>query len=267
MKLELTELQNRMKTYAKDNYLFIYSVMKGANLANAALTLAILVAGGAKPLLPRLAFWVVSFAAMVLTYNTTFRGIITTGFRLNWLDSLLPFTLAIIEFLLFSVLLPPGSFYLPSDAPDTFWNHWYLIFALHGINASILVWNRARLLKYEDFDTELHELVGKFEGWLERDIKGAAINGTVWTIVWAVMVFYVLPLFPSLQMWQWLLAIPALATMIFVIYTAEKDREVITEFLTQETQPQSQDDVPLIAPSNQSMDVRAKQRPSSKVAR
>ena len=68
MPLEVTELQSRMNNYAKDNYLFIFSVMKGANLANAALTLAIFVAGGAKPLVPHFAFWIVSFAALILTY-------------------------------------------------------------------------------------------------------------------------------------------------------------------------------------------------------
>lgn len=253
-----------MKTYTKDNYLFIYSVMKGANLANAALTLAILIAGGAKPILPRLAFWIVSFAAMVVTYNTTFRGVVTTGYRINWLDSLLPFTLAIIEFLLFSVLLPPGSFYLPPEAPDTLWNHWYLIFALHGINASILVWNRARQLKYEDFDNELHELVKMFEKWLNRDIKGAGINGIVWSVVWATMIFSLLPRCPNLQVWQWLLAIPAFLTMIYVIHTAEKDREMTIEFLITKSNLESQNAVPIISTSDKPLNTKTKKQHSSK---
>ena len=161
---------------------------------------------------------------------------------LFWRASLLPFTLAIFEFLLFSILLPPGSFYLPSDAPNTLWNHWHLIFALFAINASILVWNRKRQLKRDDFDSKLHGLIGELEGWLKRDIKGAAITGGLWIIIWALMTCVLLPRYRWVQMWHWLLAIPALAIMISVIYLAERDRKTITSHLTGEGSPQSKGD-------------------------
>lgn len=231
LKLGFRELQTRMRTYARDSYLFIYSAMKGASLANAAYALAI-IWGGGPAFLIRLPFWLVSFAALILTYNATFRGILTAGFRFSWLDSFLPFTLAVIEFLLFSMLQQ-------QDPSSPLWNHWYLVFALHSFSASALVWNRARQMEFDDFDDDIHSLIERFEVWLKRDKIGAVINGIVWTGVWVVMNFFVLPRYPSWQKWQCLLAIPALGVMIFVIYTTERDRISIVEYLMERDETKS----------------------------
>ena len=102
-KLDLQELLSRSRNHSKDNYLFIYSVMKGATVANAAYTIAIFVTIGLPSLL-RVPFWLVSFAGLILTYNATIVGTLIMGFIPSWRDIVLPFTLAIFEFLLFSIL-------------------------------------------------------------------------------------------------------------------------------------------------------------------
>ena len=231
MKLDSTELQTRAKSYARDNYVFIYAVMKGASVANAALTVGVILAVQKTIFSPRIAFWIVSFAAVLLTHVTTFRGILFAGHRVNAFDSVLPFLLAIVEFLLFLILLPPISLFQPDGTPDTLWNNWYLILGLHALTASAIVMNRAAQVEKQDFDDELHPLVDHYRKWMRRDIRGSFICGCFWIVMWAVMIFYVLPNYEHWQQLQWLLAIPALLVILMVIRTAENDRRFINNFL------------------------------------
>lgn len=79
---------------------------------------------------------------------------------------------------------------------------------------------------------------------------GAAISGSVWVVFWVILNYFILPRYEFGQGWQYLTAIPALATMIFVIYTAEKDRGIVAEFLFQKMKTIDKNEIDLIEPKN-----------------
>src|SRR5829696_7290686 len=108
MELNRDHLLTRVQTYGKDQYLFAYSVAKGASIANAAYVLSLLALAnrqgiGSFPL------WLASFGAVLVTYITMFRATVFLNQRGTWIDAVMPLVLALIEFLLFTILQPQGS--------------------------------------------------------------------------------------------------------------------------------------------------------------
>ena len=103
-RLDVDDLIARLKSNPRNNYGFIYGVMKGATLANAAFTLTLFWADKSLLSVLSILFWVTSFTAMILTYTSTDVETIVANFRLSWLDTVFPFSLAVFEFMLFSVL-------------------------------------------------------------------------------------------------------------------------------------------------------------------
>jgi uncharacterized membrane protein len=73
-KMTSADLADRMKTHAKDNNLFIFSLMKAATVAMAGLALVTIIGQTfvGQPGFAWLTFyWIVSLMATILTYNAT----------------------------------------------------------------------------------------------------------------------------------------------------------------------------------------------------
>ena len=221
--LDGSDLTARLKAHARDNYLFIYSVMKGATLANAGYTLAIFFGGGTA-FLPHVPFWIASFLAMILTYNATVVGGLILGFVPTWRDSVLPFTLAVVEFLLFSLL---------QHQDRTLSGNWYIIFALFDLNCFLITWNILGKIRVEDYDTSLDRLICIYKKRIKRDRLASGINAVSWLAVW-LLIHFLAPKYPRFwDAYQWLLGIAAIGVMVLAIGDQEKTRKQIFEFLAE----------------------------------
>ena len=136
MPFTASNLQERLQVHGKENYLFIYSVMKGT-VVGVAVFILISVFHNASATDPvfwcKLSFWAGSFAAIIMTYYATTVGTLIWVFYPTWEDIILPFILVLAECFLFLVLAKPDS--TARNASDTFWYHWHLAFALFALEA------------------------------------------------------------------------------------------------------------------------------------
>jgi hypothetical protein len=223
MRLTHEHLVTRVQTYGRDQYLFAYSVAKGAGIANAAyvLSLLLLAKNYSIQVLP---LWLASFGAMLVTYITMFRGTVFLNHRGTWMDTVMPLILALIEFLLFTILQPTSP---PRDAFTT----WYLLFSIHGFVANVIIWNRDRQIEPGDFSEELHPLILHFKKCLARDWRDSGISAISWLIIWLALSFWPFPKYEWVRQNHTYLGFLAFASMILVIRIAERDREWMLRFL------------------------------------
>lgn len=224
-------MAERAQAYGRDQYLFVYSVLKGAVLANAAYVLSVFLSSSPKnmALFP---LWLASFGALILTYNTTFRGTLFLNHRVTWLDTVFPLVLALTEFLLFSVLQTPSSL---TRTPTI----WYLVFGMHNGVACIIVWNRRRQVRFSDYSFDLHPLLIRYSSWLKRDMIGAGASSACWLTVWGALTFYLIPRFRWTAEFHPYLGMAAFAVTAMVIVSAETDRREALRTILNPTRKES----------------------------
>jgi hypothetical protein len=210
--LDIPELAARVKDSPKESYTFIYSVMKGTTLAVAAYVMGEILVGKAswQDAMP---LWGASFIGLILTYTSTNVGILISNFRLSSLDSLLPFTLGILEFLLFSTLL--GG----TPAPV-----WYAVFAVYMFVIFLIVNNVYHKISEEDYNVEddkLWKLAEKYKDQQGRNRVAALavlLESLLLGCAFLVTGFFLV---------QWLAFIVLGSSMVMGIRSEEKTRNAI----------------------------------------
>lgn len=223
-------VRERLQSYTRDSYVYLYGLVKGIALAAATYAiLAVLDSGERIP--EKLVLWVASGGAVLVSHVTASAGALLSSHRFNFLDTLLPVLVGLIEFLLFGILAPPG------DHPD-WWQHWYLLFAIHALVAAGLVTNRFYLTDVEaEFDPDLRDLATAYIHWLRGNVIGAVLVGLAFVMAWV---------FVQLSPWgdsgstvHFVLGSVALLSVVPVIREAEHQRARIVMFVFGKTDPQS----------------------------
>jgi hypothetical protein len=179
--MEITKkiVSRRIADYTKDNYLYIYGLIKGVALATAAFVLLTFLKEPVT-ILPRLVLWLAILGTLLISLIATARGVILTGSNSNLLDTFTPIGGGFFEFLLFAFLQPINNF-------PQLWIFWYVVWGLHAFTASIMVSNRISLTKLEDYEKGLHPLIMKYINWLKQDFRGSLTSGFVSIIVWVIV--------------------------------------------------------------------------------
>jgi hypothetical protein len=221
------ELRTRAKTYSKENYMFIYSVMKGLAVGSAAFTLNTIIQGlanGHERFLFRLPFWVTSFAAMIMTYYAATIGALIWGFLPTLKDIILPFILGAVEFLLFSIL---GGV----SPDDALWHHWYLVFAIFAFVCHLILRNLYSKLKESRYSDDLPKVIEDYMKLMKGDLRDSKTSAILSVIIWAILIFWLIPNYSSWRKWHWLISLAPLGMMIFAIHKQERARLLIANRL------------------------------------
>jgi hypothetical protein len=163
-KLTGEELQKRLQTTLKDTYTFIYSVMKGATVANAFFVLHSFFVKEEPFSWILILFWLTSFLAVIVTFLATSVGTLIANFPLDWRDSVFPFVLATFEFLSFSVL-----------QQNTAINYWYFLFSAYMAVTAVIIYNAAIRIKTIYYHEDLHRHVADWKVSTQSDYKVACI--------------------------------------------------------------------------------------------
>lgn len=220
LKLDRQTVAGRLHSLTSDHYSFIYGMMKSIALGVGAVILLPLIG---EPLwrVPKLAFWAASVAAIMVSYVTTARGVVLTGFRCSWLDVVVPLGMGIVECLLFLVLQPVTA---SAIATPDIWRRWPFILSIHMFCAVLVVVNRLAMAKANDFEDELVPLIRKYKRWLKEDIVGAGFCGVAFGAIDRALNGAWLTAAPPTEDWYTAAGVFAFALMAVVIIKAERER-------------------------------------------
>lgn len=233
MRFTPNDLQERLRVHGKENYLFIYSVMKGAVVGVAVFILiSIIHNSSAKDLAfwCKLSFWAGSFAAIIMTYYATTVGTLIWVFFPTWEDIILPFILVLAECFLFLVLAKPDS--AARNSSDTVWYHWNLAFSIFAFVCHLMLRNIYRKVHAEDYDPSLENLIAGYRKQVNNDRWSSGLSALAWALVWAVWHFWLIDNYPGSVNWQWLSGIAVLILMFFVTRNQEQERKIIIDAIT-----------------------------------
>lgn len=168
------EIQSRLHEYARSNYLFLGNVTKGVVLAIATQVLLQIV-GDFRAEWVRLMPWLASFFGIVVTYVTWDIGTLLSNARTNTLDSVLPLSMGVAEFLLFGILWKIDQ--------SKLWLNWLLCSGTHSLIGGLIAHNRIRITDFHaDFvDPKMSKI---YEAWLLRCKGGAFFLAGATYILW-----------------------------------------------------------------------------------
>lgn len=223
LSLDRKTVEERLRNFTANNYSSIYGILKNVALAIAALVLTTFLQDRAT-LVPRFSFWAATIAFLTVTHLTAARGVLLANFRYNWLDFMIPLSMGMVECLLFYILMP-------NSARPQLWLDWYFLAALHMFLAVILVINRLKLTRVEDFAEDLQPLIIRFTSWLRGDAKGAGICCVITIIIGLVMRLWILPRWPEAEWWQFLCGLCFISVMCVIVATVERQRKQIISFI------------------------------------
>ena len=231
--LTRSDVEQRIKDHALVGYQTIYSVMKGITLANAAITLAILIGNykatdNPPTFLSALPFLLTSFAGTVITYNGTHIGSLLTSWLPYTREVVLPFVLVIFEFTLFTLLWSAKTIV-----------YWLPVYCFWGITASSIVWTVRSQLKRQEVEESLQKMREFYIEALRRDGIGSAITGIYGgTLFVAGRASYPSWLFkPFIALngrgitWLWLIGWIAFVFLCVAIFQQSSDRRKMVALL------------------------------------
>ena len=175
------DLEERMKNHISTNYMSLYSVMKSVTIAFAGIVFTSFVTYRAWEA-DRILFWFASFEATILTYNAVVIGSIVIYWMPTWRDVLFPFSLAVVEIMLFNILQinpnPPGR--------NSRISAWYLMFSIFGFTASLILHNVVSKLDTKNYTDDLEFIISKYRDGMIRDRRNSFIVGTGSLVVYGL---------------------------------------------------------------------------------
>lgn len=196
--LTVEQLASRLNNFPYDRYLYIGGFMRSVAWAAGTIVLLQLIRQPEK-YLPRLLPWLVSFLATMVTLMTWGRGVLFTNSRASLGDSIIPTLMGILEFCLFAVLAPDGTFGIigsnKHEKPKWreklphfhAWYLWFFLLAIHTGLAVLLVRNRIANTKiYEDYDPKLCSIAKQYMQWMVADRDGAG-EATIASLVLGIV--------------------------------------------------------------------------------
>lgn len=235
MRFSSGDLKARLQAHSKENYLFIYSVMKGAVVGVAVFILINILhnaPAGYWVFWCKLSLWAASFAAIIMTYYATTVGTLIWVFYPAWRDIVLPFLLVVAECFLFLVLIKPDQ--TSSYPTDMYWQHWNLAFAVFAFVCHLMLRNIYRRVRPEDYEEEFGRLINNYRRQVNHDRWSSGLSAIFWLIVWVIWYFVLINHHPGTGNWQCLSGITVLVLMVFVTRNQEKERKIIIEAITRE---------------------------------
>lgn len=233
MQITRQDLESRFSALGRDQYLFLYSVMKGVSFANGAYVLSLLLQDLEENWL-RLPLWIASICALLVTYSTAFKGNLFLGPRTNLVDIFAPLILSLAEFLLFSVLQPPSP---PLGADPNSWNpdllgtKWYFLFSIFSAAAWITIWNRWREFREEDYDADVCRITHKYKDSLLVNLRESAYSTIGFISVFVLLAFVLVPNCFAIEVYHPLFGVVVTGFMMIVLRRAEADQNRIVTLL------------------------------------
>jgi hypothetical protein len=180
--LKTEDVADRLRDYARENYLLLANVIKGVVLGSATVT-AVGIASHPGHNWQKISPFICSGAATFISYVTWTRGVLLTNSRVNTRDTVLPLVMGGVEVSLFGILNTKGAFPAP-------WHFWFFLLSLHSLLAVFLVINRIKNTRREDFDPKLRELVyDDYRAWMKKDVIGALV-GTFLSFVFGLVTLF-----------------------------------------------------------------------------
>lgn len=221
--VESLRLAERLREQTRENYAFHNAVMKSVTVANAAYTLALLLASSVSPWL-WLPFWIASAEIVTVNFMGMSMGSRMIVFDPDWRDSAYPLAQTMAEFLLFSVLAPVGG-----SLPML--HYWFAVLAVH---ATITVLVFSAILERAN-RAELAPMMRSFVEFYLRMMrlrrKILVVNGFAWLGVFILLSFYALARWPELAPWQALLGVVAMCAGFIGIASENRSQRELVEFV------------------------------------
>jgi hypothetical protein len=227
--LTTKELADRLRDYSRENYLLLANVIKGVVLG-AATTTAIHMVNHPADNWQKFGAFICSGAAALISYVTWTRGVLLTNSRSNTRDSVIPLIMGGVEVTLFAVLYTDGAF-------PALWQFWFFFLAMHNFLAVLLVKNRIKNTRAEDFQDELRDLIYKeYMSWMKADVKGATAGSIVSVVFGLVTCFlwwkagqYVLFVTIGTHLGDWAMVILPLVSCSFIVYATQQATRQLRE--------------------------------------
>jgi hypothetical protein len=229
MRIALTKerVADRLTEFTPAHYQNVFGIVKGVALGFSAFVLLPVTTGTDHPW-QRFALWIPSVMAVLVSYLTSSRGILLTSHRYNAWDAIVPLLMGLTECILF-VLLAPAAVNL--NGQQDLWLLWSFAFAFHMGLAVLMVSNRIRLFRDQDFEPCLLPLVKDCLGWISSDRAGAlfftflfVLAGFLLRSAW----FSELVDVASVQVG---LAVTATAVLAGVLFRTDRQRALMVSFL------------------------------------
>lgn len=224
-RLDPDRLASRVIDFTRDDYLSLAAVVQSGVLALAALILVRLLENPVDP--SRFLTWAASLSLVFVTHTTWRRGALFASGRHHVLDSILPILLGLTEFLCFAILERSKQGF-----PE--WDDWSLAISAWGLVAALLIANRVRQSKDEDFEEALRPLLSEYRGWLGSDLRGAIFVAFSSAVFWGVI-----------QIWEprggWVhftFAFAVLATSTIVLWQIDKQQSRLASHINSLTHPE-----------------------------
>ena len=175
------QLHERFEKAAMAPYIEALQVMKGVTWLLIATGLVVVwFAFQGTIRLERLVFFASTIVVSFIPIVTYARGLLFHSLRYNTRDEVLPMLMTVWMILLFvgQVLNTPMAeqYGMPQSLVDLPWNQvWFVLVGLHATTAVLLINNRLKLLKDEDFELEYADMVQLYRTQIARDRYGAAV--------------------------------------------------------------------------------------------
>jgi hypothetical protein len=185
----LADMEERMRVHLRDHYLTLVSILKGVSVAAAVLALGQLASSSesSPSLFVALVYVVTSMGAIILTYEAVLVGTLLLHWRPIVLDVISPFTVGLLEALLFAHIAAiswSGRTAQDLDALSN-WCGYFALWGLACIANIVVVYVQSGHAKY---DGVLTARVGTYrEGLCKRDMRAATVIVAVAAVLWALM--------------------------------------------------------------------------------
>jgi len=220
---ESLRLAERLAEQTRESYAFHNAVMKSVTVANAAYTLALLLASPVSPWL-WLPFWIASAGIVTVNFMGMFMGSRVMVFDADWRDSAYPLAQTMTEFLLFSMLAPVGG-----SMPML--HYWFAVLAAHAI-VTVLIFSA---ILERGRKAELSPMMRAFVEFYLRMMrlrrKVLAVYALAWLGVFFLLSFYALPRWPGLAPWQAVLGLVAMCAAFIGIASENRSQRELVELV------------------------------------
>ena len=239
----------RLENHFSSHYQLIVAIFKGVTLFNGVVALQAILSTHDGPSDLRwkwvaLAFWVASFASIILTYDAILVATLIVTQEPNALDIVLPFIIGLMEFMQFSVLQPltAEAGVVPSVAQQLEHLTWWpLTHALLATTASLVMMNTQRQLTANlgRLPGDMQVLFRSYKRGLRVDQAFVAVNAAILYLAFVALRnglpgaerLESLPDLATLREYQGLIGVTTLVGMAVGIRNQERARRHIADGL------------------------------------
>lgn len=233
-----TEFVHRCKDLGSENLKFIFSIIKSISLGAATIVIFKIIFDKGSPdsvmswpdFALRVSFWIISSMALLLTYNGAMLGTLFLVHIPKNPETVLTFSLAAFEFLLFAILA--ANFFDEKNNIRKIFNVqilncWFLFFSIYCFCANRILKNALSNIKEESFTQELMHFVRQYKESLKVEVKYSGITAII------SLIAFVCSCLVSCQILdiRFLFAVPLFISLLFSLLAQKKQRLKVEEFV------------------------------------